>query len=254
MTSSSKPVLTCGPETLDIPEATPRTHSSFFDHHNNKPTSPTAAVIDQSLQNAVAPAWTQDPPGTVAGESVDHVVNSLSKALHTVELERDRRCAQALRLAITIRLAGLQSESQIARPGEADQGRRQIRALQKWRLKRVTEYVDNHLSDKIRLLDLAAVAGLSRMHFASQFRVATGLRPHEFLLRRRIRRSEELLRGSSMAIVEIALSVGFQTQAHFSTVFKRFVGFTPRQWRTASQSRIPQQIRNDAQTAIAAAL
>jgi AraC family transcriptional regulator len=148
----------------------------------------------------------------------------------------------------------LQSESQIARPGEADQGRRQIRALQKWRLKRVTEYVDNHLSDKIRLLDLAAVAGLSRMHFASQFRVATGLRPHEFLLRRRIRRSEELLRSSSMAIVEIALSVGFQTQAHFSTVFKRFVGFTPRQWRTASQSRTPQQIRNDSQTAITAAL
>jgi AraC family transcriptional regulator len=256
MNSSSKSVVRCGPETLDIAEAAPRAHSSLFDHHNNKPTSPATPFVDQSsAQNAVDPAWTDAPLGTIAGEPVDHVVNSLSKALHSVELERDRRCADALRLAITIRLAGLQSESQIAtRSGEADQGRRQIRALQKWRLKRVTEYVDNHLSDKIRLLDLAAVAGLSRMHFASQFRVATGLRPHEFLLRRRIRRSEELLRTSSMAIVEIALSVGFQTQAHFSTVFKRFVGFTPRQWRTAGQSRIPQQIQNDAQAAITAAL
>jgi AraC family transcriptional regulator len=253
MTGSSKSLLTCGPEALDIPKAT-RAHSSFFDRHNDEPRSPGTGVIDQSLQNAVDPGWTDIPLGMVAGEGVDHVVNSLSKALHTLELERDRRCAEALRLAITIRLAGLQSESQIAGPGEADQGRRQIRALQKWRLKRVTEYVDNHLPDKIRLLDLAAVAGLSRMHFASQFRVATGLRPHEFLLRRRIRRSEELLRSSSMAIVEIALSVGFQTQAHFSTVFKRFVGFTPRQWRTASQSRTPQQIRNDAQTEIIAAL
>jgi AraC-like DNA-binding protein len=212
-------------------------------------------VINQSVQNAVDPAWTDVPPGAIAGEPVHHVVNSLSKALYTLELEHDRRCAEALRLAITIRLAGLQSESQLAvRSGQADQGRRQIRALQKWRLKRVTEYVDNHLSDKIRLLDLAAVAGLSRMHFASQFRIATGLRPHEFLLRRRIRRSEELLRSSSMEIIEIALSVGFQTQAHFSTVFKRFVGFTPRQWRTASRSRIPQQIRHNAQTAITAAL
>jgi AraC family transcriptional regulator len=255
MTSSSRSVLRCGPETLDIPEATPRAHSSFFDHHNNKPASPAALSVDQSAQNAVDPAWTDAPLGTIAGEPDDYVVNSLSKALHTVELERDRRCAEALRLAITIRLAGLQSESQLAvRSGQADQGRRQIRALQKWRLKRVTEYVDNHLSDKIRLLDLAAVAGLSRMHFASQFRVATGLRPHEFLLRRRIRRSEELLRSSSMEIIEIALSVGFQTQAHFSTVFKRFVGFTPRQWRTASRSRIPQQIRHNAQTAITAAL
>jgi len=255
MTSSSKSVLRCGPETLDIPEATPGAHSSFFDHYNNKPPSFAAAVIDQSVQNAVDPAWTDVPPGTIAGEPVDHVVRSLFKALQTLELERDRHCADALKLAITIRLAGLQSESQAAtRSGETGQGRRQIRALQKWRLKRVTEYVDNHLPEKIRLLDLAAVAGLSRMHFASQFRVATGLRPHEFLLRRRIRRSEELLRGSSMAIVEIALNVGFQTQAHFSTVFKRFVGYTPRQWRTANQSQMPRQIRDGAQAEMTAAL
>src|SRR6202008_1531055 len=147
--------------------AAPRAQSSLFDNHNNKPTSPAAAVIDQSMQNSVDLAWTDVPLGMVAGEGVDHVVNSLSKALHTLELERDRRCAEALRLAITIRLAGLQSESQIARPGEADQGRRQIRALQKWRLKRVTEYVDNHLPHKIRFLDLAAAAGFSRRHFAS---------------------------------------------------------------------------------------
>jgi AraC family transcriptional regulator len=132
--------------------------------------------------------------------------------------------------------------------------RRQIRALQKWRLKRVVEYVDNHIADKICLLDLAAVAGLSRMHFASQFRVATGLRPHEFLLRRRIRRAEELLQNSTMAIVEIALNVGFQTQAHFTTVFKRFVGCTPRQWRTASQPPCIPPIRHRQQSDIAAAI
>jgi AraC-like DNA-binding protein len=85
------------------------------------------------------------------------------------------------------------------------------------------------------LLDLAAIAGLSRMHFASQFRAATGLRPHEFLLRRRISRAEELLRDTSTSIVEIALTVGFQTQAHFSAAFKRFVGCTPHRWRTINQ-------------------
>ena len=108
---------------------------------------------------------------------------------------------------------------------------RQIRALQKWRLKRVVEYVENHLSEKIALSDLAAVAGLSRMHFASQFRTATGLRPHEFLLRRRIQRAEELLRNGTMPIAEIAQTVGFQTQAHLTTVFKRFAGCTPGQCR-----------------------
>src|SRR3984885_11196692 len=103
----------------------------------------------------------------------------------------------------------------------------QIRALQKWRLKRVVEYVENHLSERIGLSDLAVVAGLSRMHFARQFRTATGLRPHEFFLRRRIQRAEELLRTTTMPIVEIAPTVGFQTQAPLTTVFKRFAGCTP---------------------------
>jgi AraC-like DNA-binding protein len=173
---------------------------------------------------------------TVDRESDDRVIRSLSSALETAEQGRDRYCAEALRLAIAVRLAGLQSGTRTS--GEtvrAEARGRQIRALQRWRLKRVVEYIDTQLSNKIRLVDLAAVAGLSRMHFASQFRTATGLRPHEFLLRRRILRAEELLRNSPMAIVEIALTVGFQTQAHFTTVFKRFVGCTPGQWRMASQ-------------------
>jgi AraC family transcriptional regulator len=103
--------------------------------------------------------------------------------------------------------------------------------LQKWRLKRVVEYVENHLSERIGLSDLAVVAGLSRMHFARQFRTATGLRPHEFFLRRRIQRAEELLRTTTMPIFEIAPTVGFQTQAHLTTVFKRFAGCTPGRWR-----------------------
>jgi isoquinoline 1-oxidoreductase subunit alpha len=118
---------------------------------------------------------------------------------------------------------------------------RQIRALQTWRLKRVVEYVENHLSERIGLSDLAAVAGLSRMHFARQFRTATGLRPHEFFLRRRIQRAEELLRNTRMPIVEIALTVGFQTQAHFNTVFKRFAGCTPGRWRAINLMPIAPQ-------------
>ena len=106
-------------------------------------------------------------------------------------------------------------------------------ALAKWRLKKVVEYVDTHLARYITLADLAATAGLTRMHFAAQFRMATGLRPHEYVLRRRIERAQEMLRDSNLALVEVALGVGFQTQAHFTTVFKRFAGETPHRWRRA---------------------
>jgi AraC-like DNA-binding protein len=190
---------------------------------------------DQSAPDAIGIAGRDALPATDISPR-DHIIKSLCCALNAVELEHDEHCAEALRRAIEARLAGLRPVTRAADcGGDADTNKPQVRALQKWRLKRVAEYVDTNLSNKISLLDLAAVAGLSRMHFACQFRAATGLRPHEFLLRRRIWRSKELMKGTSMTIAEIALTVGFLTQAHFTTVFKRFVGYTPRQWRTANQ-------------------
>jgi AraC family transcriptional regulator len=196
---------------------------------------------DTFCEVADIPSCIEDLRHIRAAESTDDpVIKRLSDALAATESADDRYteiCADALRLAIVTRLLGLQSDAQRSteRTGRVIEGsaERQMRSLQKWRLKRVFEYVDNHLSGKITLLDLAEVAGLSRMHFAAQFRAATGFRPHEYLLRRRIQRAEELLRQSTMTLVEIALTVGFQTQAHFTTVFKRFVGDTPYQWRNA---------------------
>ena len=108
---------------------------------------------------------------------------------------------------------------------------RRIAPLPDWRLSRVVAYVEANLAEPISLADLAVVAGMSRMYFASQFRAATGLKPHDYVLRKRIERAQHLLSGTSEALVEVALAVGFQTQAHFTTVFKKLVGATPRRWR-----------------------
>jgi AraC-like DNA-binding protein len=101
-------------------------------------------------------------------------------------------------------------------------------------MRRVVEYVDAHLADPIGLADMAQSAGLTRMHFAAQFRHATGLRPHEYLMRRRIERAQQLLLDSRHNVLDVALSSGFRSQAHFTTVFKRFVGETPCCWRTSA--------------------
>jgi len=106
-----------------------------------------------------------------------------------------------------------------------------VNALPKWRLKRVQEYVDTHLDECISLADLAKVVGLSRMHFAAQFRAATGYRPHDYLLYRRIESAKAILSSTDMRLAEVALTLGFQAQAHFSTVFKRLTGETPARWR-----------------------
>jgi AraC-like DNA-binding protein len=83
------------------------------------------------------------------------------------------------------------------------------------------------------LSDLAKVAGRSRMHFAAQFRAATGFRPREYLLHQRVEHAKSLLSSTELPLAEVALVVGFCAQAHFSTVFKRIAGETPARWRSA---------------------
>ncbi|MBR0845727.1 helix-turn-helix transcriptional regulator [Bradyrhizobium liaoningense] len=116
--------------------------------------------------------------------------------------------------------------------------RAKVNALPKWRLRRVEEYVRTHFDRCICLSDLADVAGLSRMHFAAQFRAATGYRPREYLLHQRIEHAKSLLANSETSLAEVALAVGFCTQAHFSTVFKRITGDTPARWRCASRNAL----------------
>jgi AraC family transcriptional regulator len=181
----------------------------------------------------------------VAAEAADPVMRRLSDALAATEAAHDAHSAimaDALRLAILTRTFSRQASSAPTALDPADgvheEGTcRTVRSLQTWRLQRVLEYVDKNLAAKITLRDMAAVAGLSRMHFAAQFRAAVGDRPHEYLLRRRIERAQELLKQAEVTLVDIALTVGFQTQAHFTTVFKRFVGDTPYQWRSAYLAR-----------------
>jgi AraC-like DNA-binding protein len=115
--------------------------------------------------------------------------------------------------------------------GHRNASGRDVPPLPKWRLSRVLEYIEQRFCDAVTLRDLAAVSGLTRMHFAAQFRVATGQRPHEYVLRRRISHAQELLRDPNFHIAEVAYNTGFQSQAHFATVFKKVVGETPSNWR-----------------------
>ena len=251
MTNSAKSVAECEPTVLTIGA---HDQPGSWSRRRGRSFAQAVKPANQTARDASSDARGDNPFQRNFDNSGDEVIRSLCVVLETVELEYDEPCAEALRHAIAVRLAGYRPEVRPPARCREEDNSRSIRALQKWRLKRVIEYVDANLPSKISLSELAAIAGLSRMHFASQFRVATGLRPHEFLLRRRIQRSEELLRNSPMAIVEIALAVGFQTQAHFTTVFKRFVKSTPRQWRTANQVPAVHRTRDVAGAGTAALL
>jgi AraC family transcriptional regulator len=110
-------------------------------------------------------------------------------------------------------------------------------ALSPWRLRRAIDYMETHLAEPLTLSGIAGSVGLTRMHFAAQFRLATGSTPHTYLLRRRVERAQWLLLESDQPVTQIALDCGFSTPSHFSEVFKRLVGNSPKLWRTHGRHR-----------------
>jgi AraC-like DNA-binding protein len=98
-------------------------------------------------------------------------------------------------------------------------------------LRRVTDYVIDHLSQAVRLKELAAMSGLSQSQFGRAFKASTGLSPHQWQLNARIARAQELLLSGALALSEIALLTGFAEQSHFTRVFKNVTGASPAAWR-----------------------
>jgi AraC family transcriptional regulator len=98
-------------------------------------------------------------------------------------------------------------------------------------LHRIIEYIHDHLGGDLGLIELAASAGLSPHHFGEAFKASMGVSPHRYVIERRVRRAAELLNDGIGSIAEIAYGVGFSSQSHLTTNFRRIIGVTPGYYR-----------------------
>lgn len=104
------------------------------------------------------------------------------------------------------------------------------------RLQRVFSHIRENLNRELSVTELAQVVGMSQYYFSKLFKMSTGTTPHQYVMRQRVERAQELLRESQTALAELATHVGFQTQSHFTSVFRRLVGATPKHYREMHQS------------------
>ncbi len=110
-------------------------------------------------------------------------------------------------------------------PGEVTGG------LSPYKLRRTIAHIKDHLEQDLSLVTLAAVGEMSPAHFARLFKQATGLPPHQYVLRCRMERAQQLLAETDLPLSEIALQVGCADQSHFTALFRTHFALTPKAYR-----------------------
>jgi len=94
-------------------------------------------------------------------------------------------------------------------------------------LRRVMEYVEEHLDRDLSLARLAGVAGVSASHLKTLFRRSTGLPVHAYVVQRRVERARALLVRGELPASQVALEAGFAHQSHMARWMRRLLGVTP---------------------------
>lgn len=104
------------------------------------------------------------------------------------------------------------------------------------KLRCAVDYIEENLGNPLTLAAIAGAVALSPGHFAHAFREATGVSPHRYVVERRVERAKSLLRHTALPITEIADRVGCPSNSHFSVLFHRVTGVTPRRFRALDSS------------------
>ena len=105
--------------------------------------------------------------------------------------------------------------------------------LAPWQVRKVTAHIESNLDSRMRSEELAAIVRLNPCHFSRAFRNSFGMSPLEYVIRRRMERAQGLMLSTDAPLSQIALDCGMADQAHFSRMFRRTVGESPRIWRRA---------------------
>jgi AraC family transcriptional regulator len=103
--------------------------------------------------------------------------------------------------------------------------------LPKHKLREAIAYINDHLDQPLSLAKIATVVQMSPYYFASSFKQSTGLAPHQYVTQCRIERAKWLLAKRELKIIEICQQVGFQSQSHFTRVFRQYTATTPKAYR-----------------------
>jgi AraC-like DNA-binding protein len=103
-------------------------------------------------------------------------------------------------------------------------------------LTRIQAFVHEHIAETILVEQLAVLVHMSTSNFARVFKTATGNPPHLYVTLERVKFARTMLCEETIPLVDVGARAGFQTQQHFTEVFHRYTGVTPRAFRLAHRN------------------
>ena len=169
------------------------------------------------------------PQRGVRDPQILHIGLALKAELET-GCESGPLYGESLGLALAVHLLKRYSTLRIPLPEPSD-------GLRAQKLQQVIDYINDNLAARVTLAEIAVVAGISPYYFARQFKLSTGLSPHQYVIQRRIERAKILLAENKLPIVEIADCVGCSSQSNFTALFHKYVGMTPKTYREQTRWR-----------------
>ena len=98
-------------------------------------------------------------------------------------------------------------------------------------IRRVINYIHTHFTEPITLTDAAHYVSLNTSYLSTIFKKETGYSFSQYLSMTRIEHSKLLLKNTDFSILDVAIEVGFDSDSYFCTVFKKFVGISPKQYK-----------------------
>jgi AraC-like DNA-binding protein len=110
------------------------------------------------------------------------------------------------------------------------------------RLVKAKMFIDHHYTEPIDLNNIADEAYFSKFHFIRMFKTSYGKTPHQYLISLRIEKSMELL-AEEIPVADVCYTVGFESLASFSRLFKRMTGITASAYTMQQQALKASRIR-----------
>lgn len=98
-------------------------------------------------------------------------------------------------------------------------------------ISKAIEYMHAFFSSNITIDDICGVIHVSPYHFIRIFKQKTGVSPHQYLMKVRIQKAQELLCDRQYSVAEVAIICGFLSSPHFSNTFKAITGISPSDYK-----------------------